>query len=55
MGDTVGLPDENIVFAFKHAGNAAKLAKMLPDGGIWQRGGDAGEVNGGDASPSGQP
>jgi hypothetical protein len=48
VGDAVGRPGEDLVFAAEDPRNAAKLAKMLPDGGIGQRGGDAGEADGGD-------
>ncbi len=48
VGDTVGCPDEDLVFAPKHAGNAPKLAKVVHDGGNGQGGGDAGESDGGD-------
>ena len=48
VGDTVGSPCEDFVFASENTCNAAELAKMLSDGGVWQRGGDAGEADGGD-------
>ncbi|MFO0006749.1 MAG: hypothetical protein ACK559_37090, partial [bacterium] len=48
VGDTVGRPGENFVLAPEDTCNAAKLAEMLSDGGVRQRGGDAGEADGGD-------
>jgi hypothetical protein len=48
VGDTIGRPGEGLVFAPVHASYAAELAKVLPDGSIRQRGGDAGEADGGD-------
>jgi hypothetical protein len=48
VGDTVGRPGENFVLASENTRNAAELAKMLSDDGVRQRGGDAGETNGGD-------
>jgi hypothetical protein len=36
VGDTVGRPGEDLVFASENTRNAAELAKMFPDGGIWQ-------------------
>jgi hypothetical protein len=46
VGDAVGRPDEDLVFAPIHAGNAARLAKVVPDGNIRQGGRDADEVDG---------
>ncbi len=48
VGDAVGRPDEDLVFAPIHEGYAAILAKVVPDGNIRQGGRDAGEVDGGD-------
>ncbi len=48
VGDAVGRPGENLVLAPEDTRNAAKLAEVLPDGGVGQRGGDAGEADGGD-------
>ncbi len=48
VGDTVGRLGENFVLASENTRNAAELAKMLSDDGVRQRGGDAGETNGGD-------
>ncbi len=48
VGDAVGRPGENFVLAPEDMRNAAKLAEVLPDGSVWQRGGDAGEADGGD-------
>jgi hypothetical protein len=48
VGDTIGSPGENFVLAPENTRNAAELAKMLSDDGVRQRGGDAGEANGGD-------
>ena len=48
VGDTIGRPGENFVLAPENTRNAAELAKMLSDDGVRQRGGDAGEANGGD-------
>ncbi len=48
MGDTVGRPGEYFVLASEDTCNAAKLAEVLSDGGVWQRGGDACEADGGD-------
>jgi hypothetical protein len=35
VGDTVGSPSEDLVFALENTCNTAELAKMLPDGSIW--------------------
>jgi hypothetical protein len=48
VGDTVGSPCEDFVFASENTCNAAELAKMLSDGGVRQRGRDAGEADGGE-------
>ncbi len=50
VGNTVGRPGEDLVFASENTRNAAELAKMFPDGGVRQRGGDASEANGGDGA-----
>ncbi len=52
VGDAVGRPGEHLVLAPEDTRNAAKLAEVLSDGGVGQRGGDAGEVT---ASPGDQP
>ncbi len=46
VGDAVGRPGKNLVLAPEDTHNAAKLAEVLPDGGVGQRGGDAGEADG---------
>jgi hypothetical protein len=46
VGDTVGHPGEYFVLASEDTCNAAKLAEVLSDGSVWQRGGDVGEADG---------
>ena len=48
VGDAVGRPGEDLVLAAEDPRNAAKLAEVLPDGGVGQRGGDNSEADGGD-------
>ncbi len=65
MGDAIGRLGKDLVFASKHTGNAAKLAKVGPDGGIRQGGGDTSEADCGDgvarrpaideSAPAGKP
>jgi hypothetical protein len=55
VGNTVGRPGEYLVLASEGTRNAAELAEVFSDGGVWQRGGDGGEADGGEASPGDQP
>ncbi len=48
VGDAVGRTGENLVLAAEDTRDTAELAEVLSDDGVRQRGGDAGEADGGD-------